>query len=139
MKNIFLKIGLLAWVFIVSVGNATAQDKETSKDAAGVLRETIKAISNLSAVEYEVETSEERTLFAYKGAKVRAKTKILAAASPSRAVARLQAEYGATYEMFTLNNKIMQHSVAGKIGESHITKGVKPLVALGDFNNTWAA
>ncbi len=137
MKNIFLRLGLLSMVFIVSVNNVAAQSKEAGKNPADILRETMKAIGNLSAVEYEVEVNEERTLFAYKGAKVRAKTKILAAVSPLRAVARLQAEDGATYEMFTLNDKIMQFSVAGSVGESDLSKGFKPLVAYVDFKNSW--
>lgn len=132
-----MKLGLLSLIFIWAFNNAAGQSKEIGKDAAGILRETMKVLGNLTTVEYEVETNEERTLFSYKMAKVRAKTKILVAVTPLRAVARLQAEDGATYEMLTLNDKIMKFSVAGSVGESDLSKGFKPLVAYGDFNNTW--
>ncbi|HEX8638976.1 MAG TPA: redoxin family protein, partial [Pyrinomonadaceae bacterium] len=139
MKNIFSRLGLLSLILIVSIGNAAAQSQETNKNAADVLREAMKAVGNLSAVEYEVAVNDERTLFSHNSStKVRAtKTKITAANSPLRAVAKLQADDGATYEMFALNDKIMPFSAAGKIGENDLTKGIKPLTAYVDFNSTW--
>ncbi len=137
MKNIFLKLGLLSLIFIASFNNAPAQSKEIGKDAAGILRETMKAIGNLTAVEYDVQVNEERPLFSYKGVKVLAKTKIIAVGSPLRAVARLESLDGATYEAFTQNDKIMQYSAAGKIGINDLSKSFKPLTALADLNQTW--
>lgn len=109
----------------------------TNPSATDILRASMKALSNLSAVEYEIELDEDRILFSYKMTKVRAKTKITAANSPLRAVAKLQGEDGGIYEMMTVNNNFMQSSVAGEIAESDLSRGFKPLVAYGDFNNTW--
>jgi len=109
----------------------------TNPSAIDILRLSMKALSNLSSVEYEVTMDEERTLFSADRRKLRAKTKIIAANSPLRAIAKLQGEDGVTYETLVLNDKIMQFSSAGKIGENDISKGFKPLVAYGDLNNTW--
>lgn len=136
MKNIFLRLGLLSLVFIVSVNNVAAQSKEADKNAADILREMIKAVSSLSSVEYEVEVNEERPLFTSKMTKVLARTKITAANSPLRAVAKLQGANDATYEMFTLNGDIMQYSATGKIGENDLSKSFTPLTAYLDFSTT---
>ena len=137
MKSIFWKLGLICLIFVTSINNAGAQIKETGKEAADILRETMKAIGNLTAVEYEVQVNEERALFSYQGMKVQAKTKIIAAAgSPQRAVVRLQSLDGATYEMFTLNDKIMPYSAAGKIGVNDLSKAFKPLTGHPDLNVT---
>ena len=133
-----MKLGLLSLVFIASVGNVAAQTMETGKNAPDVLRETVKAVGNLSSVEYEIRVSDERPLFSYNlKTKVRDTiTKITAANSPLRAVAKLQGAGDATYETFTLNGNIMQFSAAGEIGENDLSKGIKPLVAHTDFNST---
>ena len=117
--------------------DSTIARKETIKNVADILRETIKTLNNLSAVEYEVEVNEERPLFSYQMMKVRAKTKITVANSPLRAVAKLQGANDATYEMFTLNDKIMPYSAAGAVGENDLSKAFKPLTAYLDFNLTW--
>ncbi len=137
MKNIFLRLGLLSLVFIVSVNNVAAQSKEADKNAADILRGMITAVGNLSAVEYEVEVNEERPLFSYKMKKVLANTKIIAANSPLRAVAKLQGAGDATYEMFALNGDIMQYSAAGKIGDNDLSKSFTPLTAYLDLSATW--
>ncbi len=119
------------------MNNIAAQSKEADKNAADILRETIKAVSSLSSVEYEVEVNEERPLFSYKMKKVLANTKITVANSPLRAVAKLQGAGDAAYEMFALNGDIMQYSAAGKIGENDLSKSFTPLIAYLDFNLTW--
>ncbi len=136
MKNNFLRLGVLSLFVIAAASNAVAQVKEINKNAADVLREMIKAVSSLSSVEYEVEVNEERPLFSYKMTKVLARTKITAAVSPLRAVAKLQGANDATYEMFALNGDIMQYSAAVKIGENDLSKSFTPLTAYLDFSAT---
>lgn len=108
----------------------------TNPSATDILRASMKALSNLSAVEYEVEADEQRSLLSYKMTKVRAKTTIIAANSPRRAFARLQGADGATYETFTLNGNIMPYSAAGAVGENDLSKAFKPLTAFADFART---
>lgn len=135
MKNIFLRSGLLSLVFAAFFSNAAAQDSDKKADI--ILRETMKAIGNLSAVEYEVQVNEERPLLSYQGMNVQAKSTIIAAAGAKpQAVVRLQSLNGATYEMFTLNDKIMPYSVAGKAGVNDLSKAFKPLISQGDLNLT---
>ena len=118
---------------VINTEKSTAPEKYPS--AATILQEMLKAVSKLSVVEYEVEVNEERPLLYYKMTKVQAKTKIIAANSPLRAVVKLQG--AETYEAFVLNGDIMQYSAAGESGESNLSKSFKPLAALLDFNQTW--
>ncbi len=145
-KNIFSNTALLFLLLIVQVINAPSQANERDKaipdsadpTAAAILRETIKALSNLSSVEYEIEVNDERPLISHNMTKVRfTKTKITAANLPLRAVAKLQGADNVTHEIFTLNDKIMPFSAAGKIGENDLSKSFTPLTAYADFNLTW--
>lgn len=105
--------------------------------APDVLRASIKALANLSAVEYEVQMNEDRSFYTSKVPKVRAKTKLIVANSPLRVVGKLEGEDGKVHETFVLNDKIMRYSAMGNIGESDISKGFKPLASYGDLRNTW--
>lgn len=107
----------------------------TNPSATDILRASMKALNNLSAIEYEVDSDEQRSLLSYKMTKVRAKTTITAD-SPTRALARLQGADGSTYETFVLNGNIMPYSAAGAAGENDLSKGFKPLTAYLDFVRT---